>query len=339
METAIQLLIVVVLLVMLAEVTYLVTKLPKQVAFKKQSRPVFVDTSVLIDGRIIPVAKSGFMTDTLVIPRSVVGELQFLADNADHEKRARARHGLDIVTELQALAEVEVELLQDGSKADEGVDERLLNLAKKYNGAICTIDYNLNKVAAVEGIKVLNINELAQTLRMAYLPGEKIVLELVQKGQDSHQGVGYLSDGTMVVVENASKLIGSTVEIEFIRSLQTAAGKMMFARLGGSSASESSKNQKPAGKKPIAAKQPQQPQQVVSQPSAPPSPPRSSSPSVFHSDNKEQYKTARTRNQNRPRPNNNRQAGQSKPTNAAASKKPARSSDREAALLDLVDKQ
>src|SRR5688572_30329885 len=208
METTLQLILVAVLLVVLAEVTFLVMKLPRSSAFKKQGRPVFIDTSVLIDGRIIPVAKSGFMTDTLVIPRSAIGELQFLADNADHEKRARARHGLDIVTELQSMPGVTVEIFQDGSTASEGVDERLLKLAKEHTGAICTIDYNLNKVAVVEGITVLNINELAQTLRMAYLPGEKMLLELVQKGQDSHQGVGYLTDGTMVVVENAGKLIG-----------------------------------------------------------------------------------------------------------------------------------
>lgn len=223
------LVIIAVLLVLLAEVTYIMTKLPRQGNSKK--RLILVDTSVLIDGRIISIAKSGFISDTLAIPRSVVGELQFLADNADPEKRTRARHGLDVVRELQDLDEVTVMILQDGSKADEGVDERLLNLAKKYTGAaICTIDYNLNKVAAVEDIRVLNVNELAQTLRMSYLPGEKMLLEIVQKGQDSHQGVGHLKDGTMVVVEQASKFIGKTIEIEFIRSLQTAAGKMMFAR-------------------------------------------------------------------------------------------------------------
>lgn len=224
------LIIVAVLLVLLAEVTYLVAKLPRQTHTKR--RLILVDTSVLIDGRIISIAKSGFISDTLAIPRSVIGELQFLADNADPEKRARARHGLDVVRELQEMDDVSVQILQDGSKASEGVDERLLNLAKKYTGAaVCTIDYNLNKVAVVEGIRVLNVNELAQTLRMSYLPGEKMLLELVQKGQDAHQGVGYLQDGTMVVVEQASKYIGKTVEIEFIRSLQTAAGKMMFARL------------------------------------------------------------------------------------------------------------
>ncbi len=227
-----QLLIVGVLLVLLAEVTYIVAKLPRDSLHGSngKKRLMFVDTSVLIDGRIVPVVASGFVSDTIAIPRSVIGELQFLADNADPDKRTRARHGLDIVRELQGLEQADVQIFQDGSKAEEGVDERLLNLAKKHGGAICTIDYNLNKVAMVEGITVCNINELAKDLRMAYLPGEKMHLELVQKGQDSHQGVGYLSDGTMVVVEHASAQIGQTVEVEFIRSLQTAAGKMMFAR-------------------------------------------------------------------------------------------------------------
>lgn len=210
-------------------VGYLVFKQPRR-TFRNGASSVLVDTSVLMDGRIIAIARSGFITATLVIPRSVIGELQFLADNADNDKRARARQGLDVVRELQDMQTVTVQLLQDGSKAAEGVDERLLSLAKSSSAAICTIDYNLNKVAAVEGIRVLNINELAQGLRMAYLPGEKIILELVQKGSDGHQGVGYLPDGTMVVVEHANQFIGRSVEIEFIRSLQTAAGKMMFAR-------------------------------------------------------------------------------------------------------------
>jgi uncharacterized protein YacL len=222
--------IIVAVIILLAEVSYLVVKLPRQNLARKQTRPILVDTSVLIDGRIIAVAESGFIGDTLVIPRSVIGELQFLADNADHEKRARARHGLDVVTSLQQMPQVDVEILQDGSKAEEGVDERLLKLAKKHAAAVCTIDYNLNKVAVVEGITVLNVNDLAKSLRMAYLPGERMLLELVQKGQDAHQAVGYLPDGTMVVVEHSFKNIGQTVEIEFIRSLQTAAGKMMFAR-------------------------------------------------------------------------------------------------------------
>ena len=229
-----ELLIICALLVIAVETTYLtVAQSVKFKHSKKQHMPIFVDTSVLIDGRIISIAESGFITSTLFIPRTVVGELQFLADNADAEKRSRARHGLDIVKELQAMPNVKVEIFNDGTKAEEGVDNQLLKLAKEYNGAICTIDFNLNKVAQVEKIPVLNVNDLAKTLRMAYLPGEKIKLELTQKGNDQHQAVGHLDDGTMVVVEHANSHIGQVVEIEFIRGLQTAAGKMMFARLVG----------------------------------------------------------------------------------------------------------
>lgn len=240
--------IAIMVLVIALEVSYLVVKLPKTTSARRQSRQILLDTSVLIDGRIIAIAKSGFISDTLVIPRSVVGELQFLADAADHDKRARARFGLDIVAELQAMPGVTVEILQDGSKADEGVDERLLSLAKKLGATICTLDYNLNKVALVEEIAILNVNELAQSLRMAYLPGEKLMLELVQKGQDAHQAVGYLPDGTMVVVEHASRSMGQTIEVEIIRSLQTAAGRMMFAKqLNGETKPQSAKK-RPAEK-------------------------------------------------------------------------------------------
>ncbi|MCX6728552.1 MAG: hypothetical protein NTV39_02175 [Candidatus Saccharibacteria bacterium] len=245
-----EIILIILLLILLAEVTYLVSVNTKKLSHKKEVKPIFVDTSVLIDGRIIAVAQSGFISGKLSIPRSVIGELQFLADNADNEKRARARHGLDVVSELQAMPNVKVEIFQDGSKAEEGVDERLLKLAKKYQGSICTIDYNLNKVAVVENIEVLNVNDLAMSLRMAYLPGEKMMLELTQKGQDTHQAIGHLTDGTMVVVEHASARIGQTVEIEFIRSLQTAAGKMMFAKLIESAKNIPPKNQTPRSKKP-----------------------------------------------------------------------------------------
>jgi len=217
-------------LIILGEVSYLLAKLPKSSTIKAKDRAILVDTSVLMDGRITNIASTGFIGGTLVVPRSVIGELQLLADQADADKRARARHGLDVVSTLQGMDGIEVEILQDGSKAAEGVDERLLTLAKRHSAVICTLDYNLNKVAVVEGIKVLNINELAQSLRMQRLPGEQMMIELTQKGQDSHQGVGYLSDGTMVVVEQSNKYIGQTVQVEVVRSLQTAAGKMMFAR-------------------------------------------------------------------------------------------------------------
>ncbi len=223
--------IIILLLVLLAELTFVAVRTTRTTGSRKAGRAIFVDTSVLIDGRIIAVAESGFITDTLMIPRSVIGELQFLADNGDSEKRTRARHGLDVVSELQALEQVRVEIFPDGSHAEEGVDERLLKLAKQHGGALCTIDYNLNKVAVVENIPVLNVNELARSLRMAHLPGEKITIALTTKGNDGTQAVGHLEDGTMVVVEQAKSKIGSVVEAEVIRSLQTSAGRMMFARL------------------------------------------------------------------------------------------------------------
>ncbi|MAU33816.1 hypothetical protein CL689_04475 [Candidatus Saccharibacteria bacterium] len=229
-----------------------------------KEQPFFVDTSVLIDGRIIAVAQSGFMTAPLYIPRSVVGELQLLADGSDSDKRSRARHGLDVVKQLQEIPGVTVVIFLDSETAREGVDNRLLALAKKHGGALCTIDFNLNKVAQVEGLKVVNVNDLAKSLRMAYLPGEKLLLEITQKGNDAHQGIGHLTDGTMVVVEHASQLVGKMVEIEFIRSLQTAAGKMMFAKVVNAPKQPAQKNDAPA--KRAAAQKPSGRKQVTERP-------------------------------------------------------------------------
>lgn len=198
---------------------------------KINNNDIFVDTSVLMDGRILPVAEAGFIPGRLVIPRSVIGEMQLLADTGDSDKREKARRGLDVLSQLQKLDDIDVMVLQDGSRANEGVDERLLAHAKSSGGSLATIDFNLNKVAVVENIRVLNINELAKNLRMSYLPGERLMIDLTTAGTDSHQAVGHLGDGTMVVVEHAKKSIGKSVEIEVIRSLQTAAGRMMFARL------------------------------------------------------------------------------------------------------------
>lgn len=365
----IETLLVVAVLAILAEVTYLVVKLPRQSLSRKQGRPILVDTSVLIDGRIISVAKSGFIGDTLVIPRSVVRELQFLADNADHEKRARARYGLDVVQELQALPEVTVEILADGGQATEGVDERLLTLAKKHGAAVCTIDYNLNKVAVVEGIAVLNVNELAQSLRMAYLPGERMRLELVQKGQDAHQGVGYLPDGTMVVVEHANKFIGQTVEIEFIRSLQTAAGKMMFARRVDSQG-QPKQVQKPTGKKPLSAttkptsvqptepktpeKQPVKQQKTRQQPQTQnpsqkqPLPTTDiqepAVPTVYHSDARDMKASKKSVNRisqpsKSPLQAQSASASKQQPTEKTSRRRKNASEAREASLIELVNKQ
>ena len=221
--------IIIIALAILAQTTYLVVASSSR--NKRAARQsIYVDTSVLIDGRILSIAEAGFIPGELVIPRSVLRELQLLADGADSDKRAKARKGLDLVRKLQDVDDVAVRIFQDGY-SKHGVDEQLIDLAKKYQGSICTVDYNLNKVAQVEGIMILNINELAKNIRSVYLPGERTTIELVAKGQDSHQGVGYLEDGTMVVVEKAAKQVGSKVEVEFIRVLQTDAGKMLFAKL------------------------------------------------------------------------------------------------------------
>ena len=213
----------------LAEVTFLIIKF-SQKNLRAGNRSILVDTSVLMDGRITEVASTGFIGGILVVPRTVIRELQLLADNSNHDKRTRARYGLDVVTRLQDMDNMMVEILQDSLKVDEGVDNRLLSLAKKNNFAICTLDYNLAKVAVVEGVEVLNLNELSQSLRMNCLPGEIITVNITQKGQDSHQGVGYLTDGTMVVVEQSSSYIGKEVKVEVIRNLQTISGRMVFAK-------------------------------------------------------------------------------------------------------------
>ena len=245
------------LVILTIEVTYLVYKSGTLVKQKNGGRSVYIDTSALMDGRIITAAQTGFIPGRLAIPKSVIAELQLLADQADHEKRSRARRGLDAVRELQDMEYTNVEIIDDGPVGPGGVDERLVELARKYKGSICTIDFNLNKVAKVHDVPVLNINELAGSIRMAFLPGETISLPLTQKGQNSDQAVGYLADGTMVVVDKAISQVGKTVQVEFIRSLQTNAGRMMFAKLVGQSKEVSSRQQssksKPSGEKPIAA--------------------------------------------------------------------------------------
>lgn len=310
---------------------------------------VFVDTSVLIDGRILPIAETGFVPGTLVIPRSVIGELQFLADNADTEKREKARRGLDVARELQDLEGLDVQLLQDGSKADEGVDERLLNLAKKHGGSICTIDFNLNKVAQVENIRVLNVNELAQQLRMAYLPGDKMLLELTQTGSDSHQAVGHLPDGTMVVVEHAKQQIGSTIEIEIIRSLQTAAGRMMFAR--GSDArkkpTQTQTDQKQSKKahtqvRTAASKKPSQPRSQRRDTNSPSdeAKPTETTPQPAAATDVDDTKPAAQPNERNSRHNKSSSSQQrTKKQPSGRGRRTPSGAEREASLIELVNKQ
>ncbi|MCL2094545.1 TRAM domain-containing protein [Candidatus Saccharibacteria bacterium] len=192
-------------------------------------RQVLVDSSVLMDARVLALARTGFIGDELLIMQSVLLEMQTVADGKDSEKRARARIGLDAVEELQRTPGLVVRVIPQ--EPEKGVDNQLLKRAKRTGALIMTNDFNLGKVALADNLKVLNMNALSQNLRSEYLPGDKTQIKLVQKGSGKGQGVGYMPDGTMVVVDDSDKKIGEFVEIEVTRMHQTAAGRMMFARL------------------------------------------------------------------------------------------------------------
>lgn len=193
-----------------------------------KKRKIYVDTSSLMDGRILRAAETGFLSDDLIIPRSVIRELQFLADGKDPEKRGRARFGMDVASALERIIYLNTEILPD-ELDHTPVDERLLQLAKENGGLVLTCDFNLLKVAATEGIETLNINDLALALRGEFLQGERFTVKISARGNNPRQGVAYLTDGTMVVVEDAAKKIGQYLEVEFVRFLQTSSGKMVFA--------------------------------------------------------------------------------------------------------------
>lgn len=233
------------------ETSYLAYKATPKNKIEKQS--LLIDTSVLIDGRILSIARSGLITAPMIIPRSVIRELQYMADKADHDKRERAREGLDMIEQLKRIEGVTITVIDDKG-TETGVDERLTELAKQYNARLCTIDYNLNKAARAQGVIVVNINELAHALRIVYLPGETITIELVQPGQSAKQAVGYLDDGTMVVVDDAKSLVGQQVQAAVTRSLQTAAGRMVFAKLLTAKKQPAKSQETPEARKP---KQPQ----------------------------------------------------------------------------------
>jgi uncharacterized protein YacL len=198
---------------------------------KDNKTGLILDTCALIDGRIIEIAKAGFLPEQIIIPTFIIAELQYLADQGDSQKRERARFGLDVVRTLQENPKLKVTISREQFSNIKEVDSKLIALAKNCKSPLYTTDYNLNKVAQIEGVKVLNVNELAQALRPPRLPGEKHEIKITAQGQDKTQGVGYLDDGTMVVVEKAGNRVGQRVWVEFSRILQTQAGKMMFAVL------------------------------------------------------------------------------------------------------------
>jgi len=191
---------------------------------------VLLDTSVIIDGRIADICRTGFIQGELVVPLFVLNELQHVADSADALRRNRGRRGLEILRQLQEESPIPVRLTDADVPSVREVDDKLIALAKELDGAILTNDYNLNRVAELQSVTVLNVNELANAVKTVLLPGETFAIHVLQEGKEQNQGVGYLDDGTMVVVENGLHHIGTTLEVTVSKVLQTAAGRMIFAR-------------------------------------------------------------------------------------------------------------
>jgi uncharacterized protein YacL len=190
-----------------------------------------LDTSVIIDGRIADIAEAGFIDGMMVVPEFVLRELQIVADSTDGSKRQRGRRGLDMLQRMQSSPNIQVQIVPDDFPSIHEVDMKLLELAKKWEAKVVTNDFNLNKVAHLHRVEVLNINDLANALKPVVLPGEKMNVLILKEGKEYNQGVGYLDDGTMVVVDHARKLIGKPVEISVTSVLQTASGKMIFGKL------------------------------------------------------------------------------------------------------------
>jgi uncharacterized protein YacL len=190
-----------------------------------------LDTSVIIDGRIADICDSGFMEGELIVPRFVLNELQFVADSSDSMKRSRGRRGLDVLNRMQKSSAINLDIVEQDFPKIKGVDGKLVALAKKMNAKLLTNDYNLNKVAELQGVRVLNVNELANAMKPVVLPGEQMTVKVIREGKEVGQGVGYLDDGTMIIVDNAQKMINMNVEVTVTSVLQTTAGRMIFTEL------------------------------------------------------------------------------------------------------------
>jgi len=204
------------------------------VRFKREElreEPIVVDTSSIIDGRILDIVRCGFLEAKLIVPRFVLKELQVLADSTEHLKRQRGKRGIEILNTLKKEKNIEVVISEEDFEDLASVDAKIIRLAKVLEAKVFTTDYNLNRLAQLEGVKVLNVNDLANALKPIFLPGEKFSIKLIKEGKEPNQAVGYLDDGTMVVVENARWLIGKTVEVEVTSILQSPSGRIVFTRL------------------------------------------------------------------------------------------------------------
>lgn len=195
-----------------------------------QSQEIILDSSVLIDGRLHEVIAAGFISGTLIVPDFILRELQRISDSKDGLRREKGRRGLDIINDLRNDNRIKIELMETSGHSNLDVDSRLLDLAKKRKAKIMTLDYNLNKVASLQEISILNLNELALSLKPILLPGESTSVKIIQKGKERNQGIGYLQDGTMIVVEGGDKYVGREIECEVNHIYQTMAGKMIFVK-------------------------------------------------------------------------------------------------------------
>ena len=222
------------------DITTLLLNIKKPVIKEKKTKdvvkesvkgiPKVLDTSVIIDGRIFDICETGFIEGPLVIPNFVLDELRHISDSSDSLKRNRGRRGLDILNKIQKELSIETQIVDDDFPKIAEVDAKLLKLAQKMDGKVITNDYNLNKVAEFQGVPVLNINELSNAIKPVVLPGEEMTIDIVKDGKESSQGVAYLEDGTMIVVEGGRKYIGQTTDVIVTSVLQTAAGRMIFAK-------------------------------------------------------------------------------------------------------------
>lgn len=200
---------------------------------KKWVNPMLIDTSALIDGRIAEVLESGFLFGTILVPDFILLELQHIADSADSLKRSRGRRGLDILEGIKKSNSVKTVVYETGQTSLKNVDDRLLKLGKSLKAKIITNDFNLNKIATVSGVKILNVNELSNLLKTPMIPGEEVEVKVIQQGKEKSQGVGYLPDGTMIVVENGAGFLGQKVKAKVSRVIQTVAGRMIFVQSNG----------------------------------------------------------------------------------------------------------
>ncbi|MEI7743338.1 MAG: PIN domain-containing protein [Chloroflexota bacterium] len=217
-------------LIAAAEAAGIVRRPGAEAASAEGEPRIVVDTSVLIDGRIAEIVESGFIYGTLVVPRFVLEELQHIADSSDTLRRNRGRRGLEILSRMQRDSQMPVEVVEDDAPGIAEVDAKLVDMAKRRSHVVLTNDFNLNRVAELQGVRVMNINSLANAVKPAVLPGEELRVRVIQEGKEAGQGVGFLDDGTMIVVEGGARLIDREVDVIVTRVLQTVAGRMIFAQ-------------------------------------------------------------------------------------------------------------